>query len=158
MAFTADGHGTDLETYHPLGTSRTPPPATVKERDFLAFTTLTVWIPTDLGLWERAIRRPLWPLRLGRSQDLATARTQRVTLHSGQGAQGHALMLTQDAAAGTVMQLPTAVSSTRDRTRWDTYRYTPIGTAAAVDTGLVDDTGQALALLPPVHPAQFNTA
>ena len=54
-----------------------------KDRAFLAAVTLTIWLKEDLDLWERAFRRPVWPLRLGRSQDLASARTRRVELTAG---------------------------------------------------------------------------
>ena len=81
MSFQALGSGEDLETYHPLDAAggRTDP--TPKDRHFLAGVTLTVWLFDDLAGWERALRRPVWPLRLGRSQDLATARTRRVELY-----------------------------------------------------------------------------
>jgi hypothetical protein len=162
--FAAAGAGVDLETYHPLdGRGRGAEP-TPKDRPFLAGVTLTLWIVEDLGLWERALRRPVWPLRLGRSQDLATARTGRVALAAGPGRLGQAIIPAGLAEAlppgrrgrcGRLLRLPTAVSLDRARTRWDAYRYAAAGSDEQVDAGLVSDEGQAVALLPPVHPAQF---
>src|SRR5712672_1464145 len=47
------------------GTASVPVP---RERAFLADATLTIWLVSDLDLWEAALRRPVWPVRLGRSQ------------------------------------------------------------------------------------------
>ncbi|MGH3494008.1 MAG: CRISPR-associated protein Cas5 [Sciscionella sp.] len=152
MAFTAAGQGTDLETYHPLDASGSKTPPTPKDRPFLAEVTLRIWLLDDPQKWERALRRPVWPLRLGRSQDLATARTRRVRLVSQPGRQGHAVMPAQLTVAGTLLQLPTAVSHDRSRTQWHAYRYHQGGTQAEVDSGWATEDGQAVALLPPVHP------
>ncbi|MER6503950.1 CRISPR-associated protein Cas5 [Streptomyces sp. NPDC001455] len=159
MGFHAAGSGIDLETYHPLGSRGTSTNSTIKDRDFLARTRLTVWLTKDIDLWERALRRPVWPLRLGRSQDLAAARTRRIELAAGPGAQGNAVVpdgLPQ--ATGTRMRLTTAVALDRSRARWDGYRYAALGTAGRIDTGLATSDGQAVALLPPVHPAQLAVA
>ncbi|MEU9746641.1 CRISPR-associated protein Cas5 [Streptomyces niveus] len=159
MTFTAEGSGTDLETYHPAAAKPAYRNVTIKDREFLTNITLTVWLTTDLGRWEAALRTPVWPLVLGRSQDLATARTRRVHLtRAGRGTQGHALVphatspdpLTS--SNGEQMQLPTAVSLDRARTKWDTYRYARTGTPATLDADYVTSTGQALILLPPPHP------
>jgi len=153
--FSATGAGTDLETYHPLdarGRSTEPVP---KDRDFLAGITLTLWIIEDAGLWERVVRRPVWPLRLGRSQDLASARSRRVQLTAGPGSQRQAITPTGLTQVGTLLRLPTAVSVDRARTRWDAYRYAAIVGDREIAGDWVTADGQAVALLPPVHPAQF---
>jgi CRISPR-associated Cas5-like protein len=153
MTFTARGSGIDLETYHPLdfrGAASDPVP---KDREFLAAATLTIWLTEDLDLWQGALRRPVWPLRLGRSQDLASARTRRVELTAGPGFQRRALLPENLGKAGLVLRLPTAISEDRSRTRWDGYRYAPNGDARdRIDADFVTEDGQAVALLPPVHP------
>ncbi|MGW0669934.1 CRISPR-associated protein Cas5 [Streptomyces sp. NPDC002746] len=159
MGFRAAGSGTDLETYHPLGSPGTSTNITIKDRDFLALTTLTVWLTQDIEMWEAVLRRPVWPLRLGRSQDLVALRARRINLTPGPGTQGHAIVpddLPQ--ATGTRMRLTTAVALDRSRTRWDGYRYSAPGASGQIDTGLTTPDGQALALLPPVHPTQLPTA
>ncbi|MFC4035127.1 CRISPR-associated protein Cas5 [Streptomyces polygonati] len=154
MAFHAAGAGTDLETYHPLGAPGTPTNTTIKDRDFLALTTLTVWITEDLDLWEQALRRPVWPLRLGRSQDLTAVRTRRVELAASAGNQGHAIVPEAlPGAVGTRIRLTTAISPDRAHTQWDGYRYATAGARTRIDAGLATAHGQAVALLPPVHPA-----
>src|SRR5690606_33327891 len=92
MAFHARGSGADLETYHPLDATGKKANPTPRERGFLADVTLTVWLTADVELWERRLRRPVWPLRLGRSQDLVAVRTRRVQLRSGPGRQGSAVL------------------------------------------------------------------
>ncbi|WP_059006682.1 CRISPR-associated protein Cas5 [Streptomyces specialis] len=157
MTFHAAGSGTDLETYHPLAAPGSSTNTTIKDRDFLAHVTLTVWLTEDTDLWESALRRPVWPLRLGRSQDLLTVRTERVSLAAGPGHQGHAVVRDDlPGAAGTRMRLTTAVSPGRDHHRWDGYRYAPDGAPVQVDAGLRTATGQAVDLLPPVHPVHLT--
>ncbi|MFF3932829.1 CRISPR-associated protein Cas5 [Streptomyces hirsutus] len=159
MTFRAAGTGTDLETYHPLGSPGTSTNTTIKDRDFLALTTLTLWLVEDIDLWERALRRPVWPLRLGRSQDLVNARAHHVELSSQPGTQGHAVVPDDlPGATGTRMRLTTAVAPDRSRTRWSGYRYSARGADARVDTGLSTTAGQTVALLPPVHPSQLTAA
>ncbi|MET9535312.1 CRISPR-associated protein Cas5 [Streptomyces sp. NPDC006649] len=159
MSFRAAGSGTDLETYHPLGSPGTSTNITIKDRDFLALTTLTVWLTEDIILWERALRRPVWPLRLGRSQDLVATRARRLDLGAGAGSQGYAIVPDDlPHATGTRMRLTTAVALDRSRTRWDGYRYAALGARGHVDTGLATSDGQAVAMLPPVHPAHLAIA
>ncbi|GGO95988.1 CRISPR-associated protein Cas5 [Wenjunlia tyrosinilytica] len=159
MAFRAAGTGTDLETYHPLGAPGTATNTTIKDRDFLARTTLTVWLTEDIDLWRRALRRPVWPLRLGRSQDLVAATARDVELLAGPGRQGHAVVPDGlPGATGRAMRLTTVIAVDRDRFSWDSYRYAPAGTDVRVDSGLATADGQAVAMLPEVHPAQLTTA
>lgn len=158
MAFTAVGRGRDLETYHPLDARGRRTDPTPKDRDFLAGVTLTLWVCEDVSFWERVLRRPVWPLRLGRSQDLASAHTSRVLLVPGMGFQRQAIMPAELTGTGTVLRLPTAVSTDRARTRWDAYRYAAAnGDRQQIAGGLADGEGQAVAMLPPVHPAQFTS-
>ncbi|MGW5725182.1 CRISPR-associated protein Cas5 [Nocardia beijingensis] len=161
-AFTAGGAGIDLETYHPLdGRGRKTSP-TPKDRDFLARAVLTVWLVDDLDYWEKTLRRPVWPLRLGRSQDLAAARTRRVELVASAGRQGCAVTPVALSRAGMLLRLPTAVSLDRSRTRWDSYRYATARSDQLIETGLSTPvgeegmSGQAVALIGGVHPAQFG--
>ncbi|TYK52598.1 CRISPR-associated protein Cas5 [Actinomadura decatromicini] len=156
MAFYAAGSGRDLETYHPLGIPGSQANATIKEREFLALVTLTVWLVDDIAVWLRAFRRPIWPLRLGRSQDLVAITSRRVELEESRGRQGRAVVpFDVPDAAGTAMRLTTVVSDDRSRFAWDSYRYAAAGTRAEIDTGLATRDGQAVAMLPPVHPNQL---
>ena len=157
MTFTARGSGTDLETYHPLDARGTASDPTPKDREFLADVTLTIWLIDDLDLWETALRRPVWPLRLGRSQDLAAARTRTVELDAGPGRQGQAVV-----PAGPDRCGDAAATSDRDRrgsvphslgrlpvcrNPRGCHRSTPV---------YVTEAGQAVALLPPAHPSRLD--
>lgn len=157
MAFHARGQGVDLETYHPLDAMGKKADPTPRERGFLADATLTLWLVTDVEVWQRRLRRPVWPLRLGRSQDLVTVSTRRVVLSAGPGRQGGAVLPqgNTSAPAGTLLRLPTAVSLDRGRTRWDAYHFDSSGLAAVMVTGGWADGDQAVALVPPVHPDQL---
>jgi len=152
MAFTARGSGTDLETYHPLDARGTPSSPTPRERPFLADVTLTIWLVGDLDLWEAAMRQPVWPMRLGRSQDLAAARTRRLHLGTGKGLQGQAIVPASMSNAGTLLRLPVAISEDRSRTRWGEFRHAATGSTHEISADYVTADGQAIALLPPVHP------
>lgn len=161
MAFHARGSGVDLETYHPLDATGKKAEPTPRERGFLTDVTLTVWLTADLDLWERRLRRPVWPLRLGRSQDLVSVRTRRVGLRPGPGRQGGAVLpegITPP-PAGTLLRLPTAISLDRRRTRWDGYHFDASARAGHhVDSEWADEEGRAVALLPAVHPEQLTGA
>jgi CRISPR-associated protein Cas5t len=153
MIFYAGGTGVDLETYHPLDASGKKADPTPRDRAFLADVRLTVWLFHDLPQWQARLRRPVWPLRLGRSQDLVGVRTRPVMLHHGTGQQGTAVLPAQASPRGEQLRLPTAVSLDRARTRWHDYRYDPHGRAGNLpDAGLVNDTGQAVVPLPETHP------
>jgi CRISPR-associated Cas5-like protein len=153
MAFRARGSGTDLETYHPLEASGRKADPTPRERDFLADITLIIWLLSDLDHWTRRLRRPVFPLRLGRSQDLIGLRCRRVSLDAEPGAQRAALVPRGESDQGTLLRLPTAVSLDRSRTRWDDYRYDASGRAGVITrTGWSAPDGQAVVPLPPAHP------
>lgn len=159
MAFRARGTGVDLETYHPLDATGKPTDATPKDRDFLAAVTLTVWLTSDVHDWHAVLRRPVWPLRLGRSQDLVSAPSlQRIELATGPGRQGCAVVPADRSAVGTLLRLPTSISHDRARTRWDPYRHHGRGSEAELNDALVTPDGQAVLLLPPTHPDQFAEA
>lgn len=154
MAFKARGTGTDLETYHPLAASGKKPSPAPRNREFLADVTLRVWLFDDLELWQRRLRRPRWPLRLGRSQDLVGITLRQVPVRTAPGAQGPALRLAGPGTApGTLLRLPTAVAADRVHTRWGSYRFDTTGRAGAIvpDSWSTGD-GQALLRLPSPHP------
>nr|WP_055506816.1 CRISPR-associated protein Cas5 [Nonomuraea pusilla] len=157
MAFHARGKGVDLEIYHPLEGSGKKADPTPRNREFLADVTLTVWLVDEIDLWERRLRRPVWPLRLGRSQDLVGLRTVRVRLSDTPGQQGAAVLPAEDTHMGTLLRLPTAVSFDRARTRWDAYRFATDGAAVQVVTGSrSDEHGRAVVMLPSAHPVQAD--
>jgi CRISPR-associated endonuclease/helicase Cas3/CRISPR-associated protein Cas5t len=152
MTFRAGGHGEDLETYHPLDATGRKADPTPRVRQFLADITLTLWLLDDLDQWRRRLRRPAWPLRLGRSQDLVAVAVREVALLAGAGRQGTALLPGAMTKAGTQMRLPTSVSLDRARTRWDDYRYAAAGSDARIDGAFVDQQDQAVVPLDPTHP------
>ncbi|MGW5643643.1 CRISPR-associated protein Cas5 [Saccharopolyspora sp. NPDC003762] len=153
MAFHAQSSGTDLETFHPLDKRGRRTEATPKDRDYLWGVELTVWLVEDCDFWYRALRRPVWPLKLGRSQDLAEARPRYIDLHETPGTQGHAVVPGELGGDGTMLRLPTAISLDRSRTRWGTYRYDRNGSRAHLPTGISTEDGRGVVLLPEVHPS-----
>jgi CRISPR-associated Cas5-like protein len=155
MAFSAGGSGTDVETYHPLLAGRGSGAPTPKDRDFLADVSLTVWLFDDLERWRHALRRPVWPLRLGRSQDLASARSELVELADSPGRQGHAVIPAQAGGSGTLLRLPTAISLDRARIRWDAYYHHEHGSDLMLRSGLCTVDGRAVVPLAGLHPDQF---
>ncbi|MFJ5307436.1 CRISPR-associated protein Cas5 [Streptomyces sp. NPDC088350] len=158
MAFHAQGQGVDLETYHPLDARGRPTTPLPKDREFLAFTTLTVWITDQPERWRSILRRPTWPLRLGRSQDLVGLQLDTIELTRRPGTQRGALVEDRPGTAGTALRLPTAIRLDRARTVWGTFRYDATGkVTASVPGSYSTPTGQAVALLPPAHPATAET-
>jgi CRISPR-associated Cas5-like protein len=153
MAFHAGGKGVDLETYHPLDASGKKTSPTPRNREFLTAAVLTVWLLDDPEAWQRRLRRPVWPLRLGRSQDLVGIRMEPIALNATPGAQRSAVVPDGAARAGTLLRLPTAIAAGRDRTQWDAYRFDASGRCEHPVTGSYSTTGgQAVALLPTSHP------
>lgn len=150
--FTAEGRGTDLETFHPLDAQGRVTEAVPKQRAFLVGVMLMLWLTEDIDLWEAAIRRPVWPLRLGRSQDLAAATASAVRLVRGPGRQGHAITPEPLSRAGVLLRLPAAVSSDRARTRWEAYRYAASGSSDEIPAALATAGGQAVPYIEGVHP------
>ncbi|MDT0475666.1 CRISPR-associated protein Cas5 [Streptomyces sp. DSM 41014] len=166
MASRAEGGGVDAETYHPISTDGSNPAllgrvravkggATLRERPFLAHVHLTVWLPgADGDRIARALRRPRWPLRLGRSQDLVhLLEMQRTSLRPTSVATvGHALAPTggHDVPQATVHRMAACVSTDRLTTAWSDYLWcdTPAGPHPVRDA-YEDDSGQAVWLLAP---------
>jgi CRISPR-associated protein Cas5t len=145
IAFTAAGQGTDGETFHPLlANGRRPPPGKTggpkpTDREFLVGADLLLWIVADdLDRWAAALRRPVWPLRLGRSQDVVRlSRPQVVRLSRDQDAvQGGALVPSGVAAAsGRLYRLPVAVSVDRRLARWGDFVWDGTPDGRVVPTG-----------------------
>ncbi|MFY1686178.1 CRISPR-associated protein Cas5 [Micromonospora sp. WMMD730] len=153
MAFRCGGSGEDLETYHPLEATGRKADPTPRLRAFLADVTLTVWLVDDIDGWWNRLRRPVWPLRLGRSQDLVGVQLRQVALRAGGGRQGTAVVPGSQSAQGLRLRLPTAVSLDRARTRWDEYRYDASSRAGTITSEWIDEHDQAVALLPAPHPS-----
>jgi CRISPR-associated Cas5-like protein len=154
MAFRSGGKGVDYETYHPLdatGKKASPAP---RNREFLTNAVLTLWLLNEPEAWRRRLRRPVWPLRLGRSQDLVGIRMEHVALRQEPGAQRSAVVPDGAGTAGTLLRLPTAITPGRDRTQWDAYRFDPSGCSEHPITGSWSTPdGRAVTLLPTSHPA-----
>ena len=160
VTFVAAGEGVDCETYHPLDATGKKADPGPRDRDFLAGVRLAIWLVDDLDVWERRLRRPVWPLRLGRSQDLVGIRIARVALARGPGVQGHAVLPATATTTGLLLRLPTAVARDRSATRWDPYRYASDGSAATIDdpAGWSTTSGQAVVALTHVHPVHAERA
>jgi CRISPR-associated endonuclease/helicase Cas3 len=164
MAFTAEGGGEDLETYQPINRdgSLAPVRGRVREgkggptaipRPFLADAHLTLWLAAaEVASWEAALRRPVWGLRLGRSQDLAYVSVMGVeTLSRADHARvGHALVPEGGALVpGAVsLRLAVTVSSDRRRSRFDSFLWCPEGAGLlAVAEAWATTAGEAVWLL-----------
>jgi CRISPR-associated protein Cas5t len=154
VAFHARGQGVDLETYHPLDASGRKTDPAPRNREFLADVTLRLWLFADLDLWQARLRRPRWPLRLGRSQDLVGIALRRVHVLDEPGVQGAALVAEgAPGLLGTPLRLPVAVSVDRARTRWGSFRFDATGRAQAPVPGSWSTAeGQALVPLDSPHP------
>ncbi|MFE6727767.1 CRISPR-associated protein Cas5 [Streptomyces californicus] len=171
IAAHADGAGVDTETYHPIAADGTNPAVagrvraikggmTIRDRPFLAGVHLTVWLPEpDGSRLHQALRRPRWPLRLGRSQDLVHVRamTPVVLEPADTAAIGHALA-PQDghqAGAAHLYRMASSISTDRLTTRWADYLWCdePVGPhpvhGALCDTTWSRQEEQAVWLLAP---------
>jgi len=163
-----EGGGVDDETYHPVSTDGSNPAArgrvaavkggmTIRSRPFLAWLHVTIWVPDpDAGRIASALRRPVWALRIGRSQDLAYLRSvTRVVLEpTAEAVVGHALAPPgghADAGAVTV-KLPARISQDRLTTTCHDYLWCaePAGRQPVI--GAYRDGEQAV-WLHPVPPA-----
>ncbi|WP_234347918.1 CRISPR-associated protein Cas5 [Streptomyces specialis] len=181
MAAWAQGSGVDTEKYHPIAADGSNPAVagrvragkggmTVRDRAFLTGVHLVVWLPGQDG--ERvaaALRRPRWPLRLGRSQDLVhPGPVRQVTLVPATEANvGHALapLGGHDIGWAHVHRMAASVSADRLATTWADYLWcdvpagrTPVSGAyrevrehdgRASDVQVPEDEGQAVWLLTP---------
>jgi CRISPR-associated Cas5-like protein len=139
MAAWAEGRGVDAETYHPVAADGSNPAVsgrvravkggmTIRDRPFLTGVHVTLWLPGPDG--ERvanALRRPRWPLRLGRSQDIVhLTGTSRVTLVPTTRADiGHALvpMGGHDLGPALVHRMAARVACDRLATTWRDYLW-----------------------------------
>jgi hypothetical protein len=175
MAARSEGGGVDAETYHPIDAGGANPAVsgrvragkggmTIRDRPFLAGVHLTVWLPGVEGdRVARALRRPRWPLRLGRSQDIVhlTERTQ-VTLEPAEEAViDHALapVGSHDVPFAVVHQMAASVSTNRMATHWADYQWCdnltgcrPVRGAyqdRSSSYGDLDEKGRAVWLLTP---------
>lgn len=137
----AAGSGVDAETYHQIASDGGNPavggrvPAvkggmTLKERPFLAHLAVTVWIPEpDGGRIAAALRRPVWGLRLGRSQDLVFVRsiTPVVLRPADEAVVGHALAppTGHDAGNAVTVRLAETISLDRLTVHYGDYLWCP---------------------------------
>ncbi|MCE7079800.1 CRISPR-associated protein Cas5 [Streptomyces sp. ST2-7A] len=159
FTFRAGGTGVDLETYHPLEPGRGSAQPAPRNREFLADVTLCLWLWDDPELWRRRLRRPRWPLRLGRSQDLIglSIAEDTVPLYEEPGHLGAALAVhgpDLDPAAGRQLRMPCAVTPDRDATRWGTFRFDVTGRSRHPVPGSWSTAdGRAVVPLPSPHPA-----
>ncbi|WP_308126045.1 CRISPR-associated helicase Cas3' [Nonomuraea ceibae] len=165
LAASADGRGVDAETYHPIAADGSNPAVagrvaagkggmTIRDRPFLIGVRLTIWIPAPDGKRiEQALRRPVWGLRLGRSQDLVhVVSVREVTLHPAERATvGHALAPIggHEAPLASTLQLAESISADRGRTEYRSYQWCsePAGEHAVV--GAYRDGDQAVWLSSP---------
>lgn len=167
LAARSRGEGIDLETYHPIAADGSNPArggrvpdgsATVRERHFLTGVDVTLWIPYPHAERIRAaLRRPVWPLRLGRSQDLVFIKAiQDVLLEPCEKALiGHALAPADghDAAQAEEFTLTARISADRLDTAYESFRWCR---RPAIEPQLVRgayrDGDQAVWLLGPDEP------
>ncbi|MEU7649875.1 CRISPR-associated protein Cas5 [Streptomyces huasconensis] len=171
LAAWSEGRGVDLETYHPIAADGSNPAVagrvraikggmTVRDRPFLAGLHLVVWLTEpDGSRLQRALRRPCWPLRLGRSQDLVHVRAmKRVILEAAEtAAVGHALAPLDGHRVGAAhtYRMATSLSTDRLTTTWADYLWCDEPTGAHPVHGAFKDTsgdqheGQAVWLLAP---------
>lgn len=156
----AAGSGIDAETYHPIASDGSNPAiggrvraikggTTLKDRPFLAHLTVTLWIPApDADRIAGALRRPIWGLRLGRSQDLVHLRSiDTVRLQPTPDAMvGHALATPGSHSGATAMTLRLADTISTDRltTIYGDYLWSaePVGRLLVV--GALRDGDQAV--------------
>jgi len=160
VAARAEGGGVDLETYHPVNMDGSNPAAggrvravkggtTIRSRPFLAMLSVSLWIPLPHGpRIAAALRRPVWGLRLGRSQDIAYLRslaTAELT-PADEAVVGHALAPVgghSDPAALTV-RLSELVTADRLGGRSGDYLWCPEGAARQPVAGAYRDGNQAV--------------
>jgi CRISPR-associated Cas5-like protein len=169
-----EGGGIDDETYHPVNTDGTNPPRggrvaarkggmTIRRRPFVTWLHVTLWVPDpEADRIAAALRRPLWPLRIGRSQDLAYLRSAALTeLHPateavvGHGVAplgGHA-----DPGAFTV-KLASHISADRLSATYGDYLWCAEPASRQHVTGAYRDGDQAVWLLHPIPPGAADDA
>ena len=156
----AAGGGTDTETYHPIAADGSNPAVsgrtaavkggmTVRDRPFLAWVHATVWVPVpEADRIAAALRRPVWGLRLGRSQDLTYLRSvDQVTLvPAAEAVVGHAVAPLdghQDPRAIT-LHLPDMVSQDRLSGSYGEYLWCADPAGRQAVSGAYRDGDQAV--------------
>ncbi|GGL19486.1 CRISPR-associated protein Cas5 [Mangrovihabitans endophyticus] len=156
----AAGAGIDAETYHPIAADGSNPAVrgrvraikggtTLKDRPFLTHLNVTAWIPgPDGDRLARALRRPVWPLRLGRSQDLLYVRSiHRTRLQPSDEANvGHAVAAPGGHSAGSAstVRLAETVSADRSVTVYGDFLWSPTPVGRCPVRGAWHDEGQAV--------------
>lgn len=156
----AEGGGIDLETYHPISTDGGNPAVsgrvravkggmTIRNRPFLAMVHVTVWIPgPDGSRIAAALRRPVWGLRLGRSQDAVYLRSvEAVRLAPAREAVvGHALAAVGGHADPGALTLRLSEFVSRDRlvSRSGDYLWCAEGGGRQPVSGAYQDGDQAV--------------
>jgi len=160
VAAHAEGGGVDLETYHPVNMDGSNPAVggrvravkggmTIRTRPFLAMVSVSVWIPLPDGARiAAALRRPVWGLRLGRSQDIAYLRAVTLTELSpaSEAVVGYALAPVNghaDSAALTI-RLPESVAADRLGGQSGDYLWCPEGAGRQPVAGAYRDGDQAV--------------
>ncbi|MEY9211473.1 CRISPR-associated helicase/endonuclease Cas3 [Thermobifida halotolerans] len=139
MSAHAEGQGTDAETYHPIASNGTNPAVggrvqagkggtTLRQCPFLTGIHLSLWVASpDADRIAAALRSPVWPLRLGRSQDLVHIRSITPTvLHPAEEAHiGHALAPAggHEAPQATPLRLAETITPDRQWTRFGDYLW-----------------------------------
>ncbi|MEU7616623.1 CRISPR-associated protein Cas5 [Micromonospora rifamycinica] len=163
----AAGTGVDTETYHPIAAGGVNPAAggrvraikngtTVKDRPFLAHLTVTLWIPEPDGhRIAAALRRPVWALRLGRSQDLMFVRSVSAVLlrPTDEAIVGHALAPPggHDAATAVTVRLAETIRADRMITRYGDYLWCAEPAARMPVRHALHDGDEAVWLRPAPH-------
>jgi CRISPR-associated Cas5-like protein len=160
VAAWAKGGGIDLETYHPVSLDGSNPAVggrvravkggmTIRSRPFLAGLHVTLWIPDPDGKRiAAALRRPVWGLRLGRSQDIAHLRSAAPAelVPAGEAVVGHALAPVGGHAdpAALTLRLPETVAEDRLGGRSGDYLWCAEGARRQPVTGAYQDGEQAV--------------
>lgn len=160
----AAGSGVDAETYHPIALNGANPAVsgrvqaiktgtTLKVRPFLAHLAVTLWIPEPDGTrLAAALRRPVWALRLGRSQDLVFVRSiDPVVLRpAAEAVVGHALapVGSHDAGAAVTVRLAETIGPDRLTTHYGDYLWCSHPAGRIPVRNALRDGDQAVWLLP----------
>jgi len=156
----SEGGGIDRETYHPVRVDGRNPAvggrvlavkggATIRDRPFLTGLHVTVWIPEpDGGRIASALRRPVYGLRLGRTQDLAYVRSvaRAEMVPAGESIVGHALAPVgghADPAALTI-RLAQTVAAGRLGGQSGDYLWCAVGAGWQPVAGAYQDGDQAV--------------
>lgn len=156
-AFHAAAAGTDVETWHPIDDKGKRKEAQPRDRDFLADVELRLWLWNDMDTWWRRLRRPVWGLRLGRSQDLVGINLSYTTLtQCDEVAIGHAIAPSRDTIGN--LRVPTAISIDRTATQWGSYWYFPNSGTMPVGPCYQTPDGEAVVPLPATHPHTMDVS